>query len=337
VGAFLFWQRSQIVVGAQIAREKDQIAFIKYRDSSGNGDVYVLNVTSKTVTQLTTNNRIQHVMWSADGENLILRIADSGYSLLNVSTGKMTPTDLESSDPEWLSPNDKMLSPNRKLVVSSTGQSCCMGGKEMLKTKISVANADGSKSQELSSGGSPVWSPDSSQIAFAAQLQGDADTEIYIINADGSKLHRLVANPGWDSNPMWSPDGKNLYFVQTKYDNFDSPTTRELFTISVDGQNLKNLGAVPYEWSFPRWSPDGQRLAFTDDVNGGIFVVKPDGSERLTRKPGFHPRWSADGSQIAYHNNWGTPKQSICILFYQSGAENCFPDTVRGGYPVWRP
>jgi Tol biopolymer transport system component len=264
-------------------------------------------------------------------------MADSHLSLLNVSTGALTPTSaLESTNPEVPFANDKMLSPDRKLVVSSTGRNCCMGGKEMLKTKISVANADGSNTRELSSGGSPAWSPDSSQIAFAAQLQGDTDTEIYIINADGSKLHRLVANPGWDNNPMWSPDGKNLYFVQTKYDNFDSPTTRELFTISVDGQNLKNLGNIPYEWSFPRWSPDGQRLAFTDDVNGAIFVVKPDGSERLILKHGFHPRWSADGSQIAYHNYLGRD-QSICILVFLGSAEYCFPDTVRGGYPVWRP
>jgi Tol biopolymer transport system component len=335
---FLFSRRSASGIQGKLPREKGQIAFIKYRDNSGNGDVFVLNTTSKTVTQLTTSNKIQRATWSADGESLILRVADSGYSLLNVNTGEMTPTNLDWTYPEGLFPKDKMLSPNGKQVISNTGQSCCMGGKEMLKTEITIADADGTNSRVLSGGGSPAWSPDSKQIAFAAQLKGDADTEIYIINADGSDLRRLVANPGWDSNPVWSPDGKVLYFVKTSYDNFDSPTTRDLFTVAVDGKNLKNEGPVPYEWSYPRWSPDGQRLAFTDDRSGAIIVLKVDGSERLTRHPGLHPAWSPDGMRIAYHNNGaGTSEQSICTVFYLNNAEQCYPDTVRGAYPVWRP
>ena len=64
---------------------------------------------------------------------------------------------------------------------------------------IYVMNADGSHVTPLTTDGtqsySPTWSPDSRQIAFAnTRRDGDYDTEIYVMNANGSDQH-VIADP----------------------------------------------------------------------------------------------------------------------------------------------
>jgi Tol biopolymer transport system component len=40
------------------------------------------------------------------------------------------------------------------------------------------------------------------------------NTEIYVINADGSQLRRLTKYANEDSGPTWSPDGRMIAFVR---------------------------------------------------------------------------------------------------------------------------
>src|SRR4051812_48337400 len=53
----------------------------------------------------------------------------------------------------------------------------------------------------------PQWSPDGRRLAFTR------DDEIWIVEADGSRLTRVVANPAGGHDPRWSPDGRRLAFL----------------------------------------------------------------------------------------------------------------------------
>ena len=67
-----------------------------------------------------------------------------------------------------------------------------------------------------------VWSPDGRQIAFVGNVGDRAtgawgarskdDSEIYVMNADGSGTRRLTHNVGYDGEPAWSPDGRKIAF-----------------------------------------------------------------------------------------------------------------------------
>ncbi|MEZ4662428.1 MAG: hypothetical protein R2911_33165 [Caldilineaceae bacterium] len=48
---------------------------------------------------------------------------------------------------------------------------------------------------------SPTWSPDSQQIAFTSDRGGNSD--IFIINVDGSNEHNITNSPADDLCPAW--------------------------------------------------------------------------------------------------------------------------------------
>ncbi len=62
-----------------------------------------------------------------------------------------------------------------------------------------------------------AWSPDSTRVAFSAThsplLAYGVDEDIYLLDlAHGNTVSKIVALPGPDTSPMFSPDGKQLAF-----------------------------------------------------------------------------------------------------------------------------
>ena len=79
------------------------------------------------------------------------------------------------------------------------------------------------------------FSPDGSQILFAANHDGDL--EIYVVGADGSDQRQLTDNNGQDFFPSWSPDGETIVFSS------DRSGAVELYLMDADGGNQRPLMA----------------------------------------------------------------------------------------------
>ena len=144
----------------------------------------------------------------------------------------------------------------------------------------------------------PAWSPDGRKIAFVSRRDGNS--EIYVINADGSGQENLTQHPARDSHPSWSRDGRKLAFVSRRDGN------SEIYVMNADGSAQENLTRQPANDSHPSWSPDGRKLAFVSrrDGNSDIYVMNADGSglRNVTRAPSndLDPAWSPDGRAIAF-------------------------------------
>src|SRR5919198_697784 len=56
-----------------------------------------------------------------------------------------------------------------------------------------------------------VMNPDGTQVVFSRQKM-DGTGAIWIINADGTGLHRITGEVSQNSHPNWSPDGTHIVF-----------------------------------------------------------------------------------------------------------------------------
>jgi Tol biopolymer transport system component/streptogramin lyase len=149
----------------------------------------------------------------------------------------------------------------------------------------------------------PAWSPDGTRIAFHRDVSA-GDSEIFVMNADGTDPTRLTDDPAFDLGPTWSPDGTRIAFQSNRNGNPD------IWVMGSDGSSPSVLVATPDYEAFPAWSPDGSRIAFgaargEAGVSGeGLYVANADGSGlvQLTEGTGVDPSptWSPDGTRIAF-------------------------------------
>ena len=147
-----------------------------------------------------------------------------------------------------------------------------------------------------------------SRIAFVSDRDGNS--EIYVMNADGSGQVRLTNHDADDNWPSMSPDGTRIVFVSNRDDpNYNTwgktVYNTELYMVNTDGSGLTRLTDAGHE-SFPVWSPDGKRITFrsTRDKSFDVFVMNADGSEQtnLTNDlaTAVYSTWMSGGSQIVF-------------------------------------
>lgn len=183
-------------------------------------------------------------------------------------------------------------------------------------SEIYAMRPDGSESRQLTNNAyvddDPDWSPDGSRIVLVSAQDSTPGAptrrpEIFVMNADGSDMRRLLVTTGPARHPRWSPDGSRIAFA-----GYDADVQGyRLYVLNSDGSNVRLLTPSPIENFSPEWSPDGDRLLFLSNRSPRnwwtMYVIASDGSgERQlagnlacgTNISGA--RWSPDGSRIAY-------------------------------------
>ena len=110
----------------------------------------------------------------------------------------------------------------------------------------------------------PVWSPDSKQIAFASDLYGNAD--VFVMPADGGTATRLTTYSGGETPEAFSPDGKTVYFSA----NNQKPASTalypdvllELYKVPAAGGRTEQV--LPTAAECVSWAKDGSMFVYQD-------------------------------------------------------------------------
>jgi dipeptidyl aminopeptidase/acylaminoacyl peptidase len=294
-------------------------------DRDGEPDVFTLDVGSGAAVKLKATPGAAELQpaWSPEGDRIafVRRAGITGRADLFVmnagGTGRtrLTSTPVSERDPSW--------APNGTRIVYSARTA------PGLPFRIFVAKADGKGRVQLtfqkagSADRSPVWSPDGTRIAFVSNRDGGFP-ELYLMNADGTGVHRLTTNALIDANPSWSPDGTKLVFERCCESG-----TFDLLTIDLATRTTQNLTASTTRQEFdPSWSPDGTKIAFAAfEIGQGdidIWVASADGSNpvRLTQQtgPDLSPDWqpipvcTINGTSLADELTGTDGNDVICAL-----------------------
>lgn len=122
------------------------------------------------------------------------------------------------------------------------------------KGDIYTVNVQGGTAKQLTTQNSyectPIWSPDSKQIAFASDRDGNFD--IYIMSANGGSAQKLTKHSASEIPSTFTPDGKNVIFSASIQDPaqsalFPSSAMTELYQVPITGGRTRQILATPAE------------------------------------------------------------------------------------------
>ncbi len=148
----------------------------------------------------------------------------------------------------------------------------------------------------------PSWSPDGTRLAFSSTMDGSGNTEIYVINRDGTNLRRLTNHPAADGSPTWSPSGTQIAFMS---DRSGSP---QIYIMGADGlQPPRRLTTGESYADRPTWSPSPyNEVAYAARTGPGndikIVDVATGEVRQLTFGEGTNesPSFSPNGRHLAF-------------------------------------
>jgi Tol biopolymer transport system component len=159
------------------------------------------------------------------------------------------------------------------------------------------------------------------------------DGDLYVMNADGTGRVG-VADGEKISEHRWSHDGRLIAYVDLRQEGDEA--FDDLWVMQADGTGKVKVAEQAFNFS---WSPDG-RLVYTSVADFGdvhLRIINADGSgdRRLTSRAAFQPAWSPDGSRIAFVTLGG---KDIFLIDPDGGHEvNLTQGLSEDEEPTWSP
>ncbi len=171
-------------------------------------------------------------------------------------------------------------------------------------------------------------SPDGRTIVF--ELMGD----LYTLPAGGGRATPLTRGPAFDSQPRWSPDGKQIVFLS------DRDGSENIWLITADGNRTTQVSKGDNAlFASPEWTPDGNYIVasktnaplgssyalwlFHKDGGPGLSLTKDDkgagalGQGRGTNINSLGAAFGKDGRYIWYARKRGGFGYNIDLTQWQ--------------------
>lgn len=200
---------------------------------------------------------------------------------------------------------------NGRIYFQSCGNPCtnydiysvAPGGGDLVNLTAALTDPEGLPDNAFE----PSVSGDGRRIAFSVDDQ--ANSEIWIINADGSGARQLTSDNLLDQAPAISPDGSRI--VWNQHSPFPKYTDRDLWNMGSDGSSQQLFYDGPQEERASQFTPDGQTLVMASEegdydirkipaaLTGSPLTTSTgiaDDNEQLA----YEPTVSPDGSQVAF-------------------------------------
>lgn len=243
------------------------VAFARARDpEDGPYEIWAVNADGSGLKRLTRHRGFSIApAWSPDGGKIVYATDVGRHPLLRLYVMNADGSDkqrLASSrtrayvDPSW--------SPDGATIAFGIGKAAETPGGVDLSIAAVDADDGGNLRRLTRRGGAdevnPNWSPDGTRIAFEQNRFFDLrQSDIWLMNADGSAKRRITATRFYETNPVFSPDGTRVAFTSDRDNRRLSKERRgrgfELYTMALDGGDIVGVTTNRRPDLFPDWQP----------------------------------------------------------------------------------
>jgi Tol biopolymer transport system component/predicted Ser/Thr protein kinase len=236
-------------------------------DENGNFDIYVMNIETGNALNLTEDHTGDDTNpeWSPDGNRIAYYSDRGGGGIYHISNYGGAPTLVTNLDtnPDMKFYIHMSWSPDGSNLVYSYRRSLytisVKGGKpeELQLPPIARSRAWLTK---------PAWSPDGKRIAFTEPHSYGytrGKMTIWTWSPDGSDPIKITDGNSFSNNPVWSRDGRRLFFI------------------SAMGGSSNDIWWVPIETN---GKPSGSAKCLMPGVNANSIALSPDGTRLIFSK-----------------------------------------------------
>jgi len=175
------------------------------------------------------------------------------------------------------------------------------------------------------------WSPDGRYIAFACkphtgkEYAFSTNTCIYIYCPLTGEISQVTTDGGYDTHPVWSPDGSRLAWLSMERDGYEADKVRLMLGDLVWAEEGEGQSANPgvtgirdltagfaFNADAPVWAGDSHSLYFSalSDGLSALYNVVPDAGEIV--------RLTADNLWFDFGSPFGVQQDGTLLTTYMS-------------------
>jgi Tol biopolymer transport system component len=313
--------------------------------ASGNWDIYLQRVGGEKAINLTEDcpDMDSQPAFSPDGTQIAFRSKREGGGIFVMgATGESVKrlTDF-GGNPAW-SPDGKEIliaeeevgSPWDRMFTSKIWAIDITSGDKRLITEEDAVQ--------------PHWSPHGDRIAYWSLPPGGGQRDIWTVPATGGEPTQVTNDAAVDWNPVWSPDGRFLYFSSDRGGSMNIwrlPINEATGEVLGSPQPITTGGTASHQHL--SFSSDGRRLAYVEVVEtANIHKTAFDPTtatidNRSTpvtygSMPKVNPSVSPDGEWLTFQS-WGIQEDIFVIRADGTGLRQLTDDIYKDREPYWSP
>ena len=325
----------------------DGKSFVYASNETGNFDLFVQRVGGKTATPLTPGTPSDEIepVFSPNGERIAFRSTREPAGVYVMEAGGENVRLLVAGchHPAW-SPDGS------EIVCSTAGHEEAPTTRNTWPSALWVANVETGDRRVLcvNDAMQPSWSPNGDRIAFWFMPPSAGRSDIGTISRSGGEIEVVTKDASTNWNPVWSPDGKYLYFASDRSGNMS------FWRVAIDEKSGKVQGeaaAVSTPSTFNRhlnFSRNGQRMIYVQtDQRSNIQAVKFDPrTEKIVGEPFWitrgdrqivRPELSPDGARFVMRVPRRTQDDILVVNRDGTNWRDLTNDKFFDRYPRWSP
>jgi len=324
----------------------DGRSFVYATKQNGNFDLFVQRVGGKNTTPLTPNTPSDEIepAFSPNGERIAFRSTrePAGVYVMEAGGENVRLVVAGCHHPSW--------SPDGREIVCSTAGYDEPTIRNIVPSALWVANVETGEKRFLCENDAmqPSWSPNGNRIAFWFMPPNAGRSDIATISRTGGAIEVVTKDASTNWNPVWSPDGKFLYFASDRSGNMS------FWRVAIDeetGEVQSEVEAVATPSNFNRhlsFSANGRRLIYVQtDQQSNIQGVKFDpNTEKIVGESFWitrgdrhivRPELSPDGTRFVMRISRRTQDDIVVVSRDGTQWRDLTNDKFFDRYPRWSP